>query len=490
MTRFFPVAFCLALLLTGIVHGQTENKSLHIVFIEPDPSQPKDSLPAFRPVTDADRLKTYHEWINNDGARMAFDLYDRAWKIEFKDKPAANPSYYIAIVPEGNHAKVGFKLATESGEQTFPNSTYIELDPDEWVFKSVLLHETGHMVLAMFNGAKEIPKKEMVPIPHSTAALTDRGTAFDEGFAIHLETLAAHFLKDPAIQDRYNHGKFMFGVPSMLGEYHRMAGSLLSYSQTPTRYTEVRDNNFAFDSAFKGPDYFRVQLEKTRDFSELRNADQLLQSEGFYATFFFSFLVRGNAATLETAAERQTKVLETLSVMLRSGKMDGDSPFLLNFVEEYAKRYPEEAKEILNVILDLSHGVFVDRDAAKLWHDHYLASLQFNMAETKNETIETARNRWCSDALKDPKILYSFLGPQIKDEVPDVSILLISFEEPAPLSFDINTVQEGILRMIPEITDNEVKTWLAQRAVKPFASFDDFTKRCPLSSKASSHLKF
>jgi predicted nucleic acid-binding OB-fold protein len=111
------------------------------------------------------------------------------------------------------------------------------------------------------------------------------------------------------------------------------------------------------------------------------------------------------------------------------------------------------------------------------------------MAEAKNESIETARDRWRSDAQKDPKVLYSLLGPQLRAEVPDVSILLISFEEPAPLSFDINTVQEGILKMVPEITDDEVKTWLAQRAVKPFESFDDFTKRCPLSSKVSSHLK-
>jgi len=216
----------------------------------------------------------------------------------------------------------------------------------------------------------------------------------------------------------------------------------------------------------------------------------LLQSEGFYATFFFSFLVRGESTTFETAKARQTKVLETLSVMLGSTKMDADSPFLLNFVEEYAKRYPEEeAKEILDVLLDLSHGVFVDKDAAKMWHDHYLASLQFNMAEAKNEAIETARERWRSDARKDPRILYSLIGPQLRVEVPEVSILLISFEEPAPLSFDANTVQEGILKMVPEITDSEVKTWLDQRAMKPFVSFDDFAKRCPLSAKVSSHLK-
>jgi predicted nucleic acid-binding OB-fold protein len=490
-SRVQQFLLCLVLLFWTVAYGQPAKNPLRIIFMDPDPSQPKNSLPAFRIVTDANRLKTYHEWLNNDAAQWAFDLYDRAWNIEFKDTEAAtNPTYYIAIVPDGNHAKVGFQLSSQSNKQTLPDSTYIELDPDEWVFKTTLLHETGHMILAILNGGKEIPKREIAPIPHSTAALTDRGTAFDEGFAIHLETCAAHFLKDATIQDRYDHRKFMFGVPSMLGEYHRMAGSLLSYSQTPTRYVEVRENTFAFAPAFKGPDYFRVQLEKTRDFSELRNPDQLLQSEGFYATFFFSYLVRGDSASLETIAERQSKMLETLAGVLRSSKRGADSPFLLSFVEESIKRYPEDAKEVLDMVLDLSHGVFVDKDAAKLWHDHYIAALQFNMAEAKNETIEAARNRWRTEALNNPGILYSRLGPQLRIEVPEISILLVSFEESAPLSFDANTVEEGIIRMVPEISDAEVKTWLDRRNEKPFSSFDDFKERCPLSGKASRHLKY
>lgn len=479
-------------LFCAIAFGQNEENKLRIVFLEPDAASTKDSLPTFRIISDSNRLKTYHEWLNNDAAQWAFALYEQTWKIKYKESPAiaTNPVYYIGIVPDGNQAKVGFRLINESGKQTFEYSTYIELDPDEWVFKTTLLHETGHMILAIFNEGKEIPKREMAPIPHTTAALTDRGTAFDEGFAIHLETLAAHFLKDPIIRDRYDHGKFAFGVPSMLGEYHRMAGDLLSYSQTRTRYVEIRENNFAFGSAFKGPDYFRVQLEKTRDFSELRNANQLLQSEGFYATFFFSYLVRGDSVSLETVSQRQTKLLETLAATLKGGILNADTAFLIQVVEESMNRYPDQAKETADVLLDLSHGVFVDPDAAKLWHDHYLGSLHFDVAEAKNEPIETARNRWRTEVTKNSKILYSLLGPQLRIEVPEVSILLISFEEPAPLSFDANTVQEGILKMIPDISDAEIRTWIDQRNAKPFADFDDFKKRCPLDSKALSPLKF
>lgn len=479
-------------LFCTIAFGQNEESTLRIVFLEPDATSAKDSLPTFRIISDSNRLKTYREWLNNDAAQWAFDLYERAWKIKYKETPeiAANPVYYLGVVPDGNHAKVGFQFTSESGKQTFEHSTYIELDPDELAFRSTLLHETGHMILTIFNEGKEIPKREMAPIPHTTAALTDRGTAFDEGFAIHLETLAAHFLDDPIIRNRYDHRKFSFGVPSMLGEYNRIAGDLLSYSQTRTRYVEVRENTFAFASAFKGPDYFRVQLEKTRDFSELRNASQLLQSEGFYATFFFSYLVRGESVSLETVSQRQTKLLETLAATLKGGNLNADTPFLIHVVQESMKRYPDEVKETADVLLDLSHGVFVDSNAAKLWHDHYIGSLHFDVGEAKNQAIETARNQWRTEVMKNANALYSLLGPQLRIEVPEVSILLISFEEPAPLSFDANTVQEGILKMIPNISEAEAKAWMDQRNTKPFIDFDDFKKRCPLNDRALSQLKF
>src|SRR6266508_4308910 len=65
-----------------------------------------------------------------------------------------------------------------------PQTSYIKLAPEDWVFSTTLLHETGHMLLSMLNGGRQVPKREIASISHTTAALTDRGTAFDEGFAI------------------------------------------------------------------------------------------------------------------------------------------------------------------------------------------------------------------------------------------------------------------------------------------------------------------
>jgi hypothetical protein len=453
--------------------------------MEPEKTQQKETLPAFRLVTDENKLSIYKKAIDNEAAHWAFDLYSRALKIKRKD----TAGYYIALVEGGNHAEVGFRLITGFGEQSFPDSSYIKLDPDGKDFKATLLHETGHMILAILNGGKKIQQLGIASIPHTTTALTDRGTAFDEGFAIHLETLAAHYLNDPEIRSRYDHQSFNPGVPSMLGEYHRVAGDLLSYSQTSTRYVEVRENNFAFAPAFKGPDYFRVQLEKSRDFTTLRDANQLLQSEGFYASFFFTHLVRGTHPMYDDViSTRQTKMLEVLAAVL-SEKTDGNTPFILSFVENYLSKYPVEGKEVVDVFLDLSRGVFVDKNAAKLWRDHYLGALHLDIAETENKAVESARAQWRTQVIADPKILYSLFGPQIPVELPGQSILLVAFEESAPLAFDVNTVEEGVIQMVPEISAEEKQSWMNQRAIKPFSDFDDFKQRSGLDEKVLKHFK-
>lgn len=366
----------------------------------------------------------------------------------------------------------------------YPTLAYMKLAPERWRFGNTLLHETGHIVLAALAGGDRIPARRLASIPHTTAALTDRGRAFNEGFAIHLETLAAHLSDEQDVRKRYRHEGFDFGGSSLKSaEYFKHAADLLSFSQTIARYYEVRENNFAFASAFREPDYLRVQMEKARDFSTLRNANQLLQSEGFYASFFFSYTMRGEETpTREVIDDRQNKMMDALAEMFAAHPMDTESPHLLRFVETFMRMYPSHGGEVVDVLLDLSHGVFVDAEAEALWKDFYLAALRLDMANLPRDRVTKARDDWRAAVLKDPKILYSRLGPQLRCMVPSLTVLLAALGQPAPLSFDVNTAEEGIIRMIPGITDAEVKRWLSRREEAPFAGVDDFKTRSELSA--------
>ena len=464
------------------ISSNRRNDPVRIVFMEPDASGAEH----YKPVADPARIQLLRKWMDNESARMALDLFRRAWA--FTPERAKSPVYYVALVDGGNDGAVGFQLAGDLADHT--KTSFIKLAPEDWAFSSTLLHETGHVILSMLNGGAPIPKREMAAISHSTATLTDRGTAFDEGFAIHLETLAAHHSTDPEIINRYDHRRFMFGVPYAQGEFHRRAMDLLTFSQTNARYYEVRENNFAFSPAYQGPDYLRVQLERSRDFSSLRDPDQLLQSEGFTASFFFCLTERGmKAPSIKVIQERQERMLAVLSDMLGKG-VTSEDPFLLKFVETYIHKFPAEAGEVVDVLLDLSHGVFVDKSAEGLWRAHYLGALRLDMAERSNKSIEEARARWHAAVIKDPTVLYANLGPQIRVTVPAVSVELLALEEKNALSFDVNTVEPGVIRMIPGISESEVASWLSARKDKPFADAEDFRVRSGIGAATFAQLKF
>lgn len=478
----------LLLLLTAAASAQTDG--VQFVFMSAEKPAEQSSAPAYRVVNDAKLIKKYHNWLNNEAAKQALDLYQLAWRIAHKQDQADNgkPVYYIALIEDGNYADIGFRLRDGERWVVHTRTPYIKISPQPSAFITTFLHETGHVILYLLSQGKEIPVKQIAAIPHTTSALTDRGTAFNEGFAIHLETLAAHTGKDVGLQEYYHHHQFLIGPQyQRQSEYFRHSTDLLSYAQTRARYFEVRENNFAFAPAFCGPDYLRVQLEKSRDFTTLRDANQLLQSEGFYASFFFYFLLRGSdAPTITRIRERQEKMLTVLAQLLATEKLLPDTPYLLNFIKSYMEKYPAEAGEIADLLLDLSHGVFIDGNALAMWRDHYLGALRLYLAERNNEKITAARTRWRTSILTEPQIIFARIGPQLRCELPNQKVRLVAFGEELPVSFDANTVEEGIMRLIPGITDSEIENWISQRQQRPFSTVDEFKRRSGLSEKVLS----
>lgn len=460
-----------------------------VTFVEPDDSAPAGRLTAYKAITDPERISRYRAWLDNESARWALDLYEQSLGLSGqRGLPGGRlTTYYVAIVPGGNYARVGFRLRDGDGWAEYGSTPYIILGPQDWRFATTFLHETGHVVLALLTGGREIPKQRVASIPHTTAALTDRGTAFDEGYAIHLETLIAHLTTETWLHNRYRHGQFLFGEqPGFLAEYFRGSADLLTFSQTVARYYEVRENTYAFQSAYTGADYLRVQLEKARNLAELRDANQLLQSEGFYASFFFGLLMRGRALpSADSVRARQVRMLTALAELLVQRPLDPDAPYLIGFLETYIRLYPAEASQAADVFLDLTRGVFLDPEAATLWRDHYLAALRLDRDGLRREQIAAARARWREELAADPDRARSRIGPQLACRVNDVSVQLVALGEPAALAFDLNTVQPGVLRLIPEIDEAGVESWLEARAEEPFTSVADFRARVRLPDGAS-----
>jgi hypothetical protein len=393
----------------------------------------------------------YLPWLETDAGRRALRLYAQAFRIlEEIGNPQHQPrEYYIALVPDGNHASVGLRIQTGKGIEDHPNLAYILLDPQPRSFESTVLHETGHVAMSMLAGGRQLPRADISSIPHSTASLSDRATAFSEGYAIHLETLAAHYARDRSARARFHHEAVLFGDgPFREVEYFRHSADLATYSQSLARYTAVRENDYSFAPAYCGTDYLRDQLEKARDFATLRNANQLLQSEGFYASFFFLFLMRGDAMPSEdVVAARQERMLRAMAATFAAVKMEEDTPWLPHLAVQYMKLFPDDKAALVDALNDLAHGVFVDPDAAALWRGHYLAALRLDRKGMSLDALQAARKRWREQVSARPEVLFSLLKPQVRCEVKSVEIRIEAFGEASPLLFDVNTAPDPILRL-------------------------------------------
>jgi hypothetical protein len=201
--------------------------------------------------------------------------------------------------------------------------------------------------------------------------------------------------------------------------------------------------------------------------------------------------MRGKELPAEgTIAKREEQMLRAMAAMFAEVKTDTGTPWLLELVTHYMRLYPEERGQIVDALNDLSHGVFVDPGAAALWREHYLASLRLDLEHLNRDQINETRKRWREQVLEDPRILFSRIGPEIVCAVPAVTVRLVVFGEDSPLQFDVNTVQEGILRLVPGLKDDEIARWIATRAATPFASANDFRHRVPLGTTALAGMKF
>ena len=466
---------------------------VNVIFLEPlgrvdtGGAEITQKNPLYRKVADTAR---YTAWLHNESAERAFRFYRDACEVA---RPGGGvPEYYVALVKGGNHAAVSFRVQNGNAVEEHARQPYILLDPDPASFETTLLHETGHMAMAMLAGGRQLDGMQVAAIPHTTAALSDRTTAFSEGYAIHLETLEAHLGRDPKIRELYQRQQVLFGdAPFRFSEFFRHSADLTSYSQNLARYGEIRDNNFAFDSAFQGPDYLRVQLEKARDFASLRDANQLLQSEGYYASFFFLFALRGTGIPDDAVIDqRERQIMRAMHAMFAAGNPDGSNPWLLKLVAGYMKLFAEEKTTIVDALNDTSHGVFVDPAALALWKEHYLAAVEIDRGKLNLPGIMAARKRWREQVLADPGVLLSRLGPELPCELPSRKLRIAAFGEEMTVRFDLNTVQPGIMRLIVGITEEEVSRWQAERARAPFATPDDFSARRILAAARLAALHF
>lgn len=425
-------------------------------------------------LADAGRAASLRALADNEPARFALALYATAWELAPPAWPE-RPTLFIAVQPGGNYARTGLTFTDAAGERReLPALPYLILEESPGHFRGTLLHETGHVLHGLLVAGAEAGNDAdaFTPIPHSTAAVTDRRTAFNEGFAIHLEAINAHCGRDPETRAFYDRSAVVHGEARALdAEYYWPVRDLRTYAQTFSRYQRVRDGDFAFEPAIASADYLRLQLDPARDRRTLRTANALVASEGFVASVVFHIVARGGCSSLDELVPRYRPVLAAL----RRAETEATALDGAPLVELVAAL----GAPAIDAFLDLSHGATIDPAAPALWQRLYDAALHleldaFRAASTE---AEAARARWRAAAAADPTALARTLGPVVVITVPDVRVGLALFGDLQPLAFDANAAGPSMLALIPGITADQVAALVADRARAPFTDAADFTRR-------------
>lgn len=319
-----------------------------------------------------------------------------------------HPAYVYPWAQPGGYARFGLSLIDGESVQHHPTMFYAEIrGTSRFSLEQVFLHELGHgFVNYLFpeGAAYHGPSSRI----HEVNVVTDFHTAFDEGFAIHLQAVAADISAVPSASDPGN----SFGLRILkraADRYRREYESGVTGAATifmpiwfemgkmPLRVEAVRDGRFAarFDvpgDRFIGNPARLFNVENVVALSNpdaWRNASQILSCEGAVAHvlyeivtseeiqtryldpgFYAEFLSPGQCwPTDQDPAEMfsplENAYLKLFRAMRLARDEDAASP-LIATLRAYAQLSPEDSPALYRAVVHATGGVTASAEAGLL----------------------------------------------------------------------------------------------------------------------------
>jgi DNA uptake protein ComE-like DNA-binding protein len=386
--------------------------------------------------------------------KFLLELDQHAQRIVGAAQPAS--SFLLVAKTQGGFARRGFWLADAKSNLVWHADPYIDMaldrgSVDDGSFEEEFAHELGHVLLRRL-----IPRlpNGMSRVAHSSLAITDYPTAFDEGFAIHMQGLARQLTQNAKLKALDRGMPFKPFLPYWHSHLDRslrlqgMRGNLFIHRQLPDT-VNVGDATALFDLA------------------HFKNGQQMLSSEGVLATLFYHLqLANTDTATL---AERYRSLLVSLRA-LHGQKLISGTPLFMNLVNAHVQRVPTDRARWLSTVLELTYGAtagnLVLRDLTKLsvlgqeGREEFAAALKQARAALAELTAQVARS---------PARLGAALGPEL---------WLASKQGEAEVTLNLNTAEKANILAVLGMESGDADLLLANRATQgPFADVADVAKR-------------
>jgi len=369
-----------------------------------------------------------------------------------------SPTYLLRSIEEGGFARRGFWLAEADNKVTWHADPYVDLvidkqSIDDGSFEEIFSHELGHVLLRRL-----VPRMPngMSRTPHSSLAITDYPTAFDEGFAIHFQSLARHLTVNTQLK----------AVDEGLG-YKPFLPYWQSNVDRNLRIRGVRDNLFVHQQVPVALNL--ADATALFDLTHFKNGQQMLSAEGVIATLFFHLMVQPSD-TSAALGERYKSLLASLR-LLNGQRLGSGTPIFLNLIQAHIQRVPAARDQWIGTVLNLTYGATASNSVIR-----DLTNLSALGQEGRAEEFAAAlkQSRYSLAALnaqitRNPQRLGAALGPE----------LWLAFKEKnGEVTVNLNTAERTTLTTVVGFAPLDADLLLADRSARgPFLSVEDFAAR-------------
>ena len=388
------------------------------------------------------------------------------------------PTFLLVSAEEGGFARRGFWLMRGAGDPEWHADPYVNLAVDadsieDGSFEEIFAHETGHVLLRRLLPGLPAGYSR---VPHSSLAITDYPTAFDEGFAIHFQALARELTRNPRL--RLEDAGFAAKpfVPYWKDALDRTL-----------RIRGVRDNLFVQRQLPWPAHLLAVSPDATTLFDpgELKNGQQMMASEGVIATLFYHLLDQPSPRTA-VLRSRYTDLMRTLRAVNASAPDPGTAVFL-RLVQEHIRLFPERRSAWLSTVIGMTYGATVDAHLARASGELALLG-RAGDAEAFAARLAPARKALtaCVEAVaRDPNRLSAALGPELWTAAAEASAA-----DPAPAAVNLNSAERSSLILWLKLDASTADRALASRAAEgPFKDLADFARRAGLTAEREAQLR-
>jgi len=409
----------LPILIYFIINQSFAQTEPEIVLVQPTGRQ-QNGLPEMTCMPDSSAICRYVDSAVEEtfvGEAVKLYFFAQQYLYNLGELDTIEPAYLAVTKNQGGFAKQGLSLQQPDGSIIEKSAThYIDLTegfisgPFERLssLTQIYPHELMHAIFKMLSHSDSVEMTSYNVNMHYFSVITDFNTAFNEGFAEHMENVAVIFepsekLKlakyqaieniKPKLRQRIAGFKRDYSWPLRL-EYYK-ASMLLWYQQFEDykRYDHAVNGKGALANAYP-------EMENPRDMITIRNSGigqvaghhknplQRMASEGFVSTFFTnlamsdlpaiyreeSFYRAFRADTTQELIPEQTfnpsenQFLKYFYVLHHYvDYAHSDRAQLMDFIDGYIAEFPDEVPVLLNIYKDLAGEDYTNTLPPPLW---------------------------------------------------------------------------------------------------------------------------